>query len=207
MPLDPDLLPTIDVLRLRAQALAMVEAIVSPDWDSRYYSFNASWSADEAMASMRNGQGDEWFILFGTAGAGIKGLAHETAMARDSQLSARTRQAVPASLSSFLDEPAFNWTWMSFCYWCEVGDPRWHRVASPTVGDDGSAHLLKLLMAPASSYVEFAADYYETTLPLSDVEAIYAHRPLTQALLAAINPELSLEDVQADAKEIGYPVA
>ena len=207
MPLALDQLPDIQHLRRRCQALAMVEAIVSPEWDSRYYSFNASWSSSEQMASMRNGEGDDWFILFGPPGVGVKGRAHGTASACDPRRLASTRQCVPATLASFLEEPAFNWNEMSFCYWRETGDPCWHRVAPPTTGDDGSEDLLALLLQPASSYVEFAAWYYEAALPHAIVEAIYAHQPLTQALVTAINPGLALEDVQADAREIGFPVA
>lgn len=32
------------------QALAMLDAIVCPDWEGRYYSFNVSWGEAEAMA-------------------------------------------------------------------------------------------------------------------------------------------------------------
>jgi hypothetical protein len=35
-------LPNIPLLRDRCRALAMIEAIVSPDWESRYYSFDAA---------------------------------------------------------------------------------------------------------------------------------------------------------------------
>ena len=33
--------------------MAMLDAILSPEWDCRYYSFNAGWSPDEQMGSMR----------------------------------------------------------------------------------------------------------------------------------------------------------
>lgn len=203
MPLDPRLLPDIDALRRRAQALAMLDAIVSPEWDSRYYSFNAAWAPGEQMASMRNGCGDDWFILFDAAGAAIKGLAHETAAARDPALVARTRGVLPATLSSFRDEPAFGWHAMSYCYWRQAGEAGWHRVDVDQ--DDGSVAFLALLVAPAWGYVEYARDYYERELPPSGVEAIYAHRPLTQALVQSLDPECTLATLEADRIEIGYP--
>ena len=48
------------------QSIAMLEAIVSPEWEYRYFSFNRLWdeSKGERMASMRNGSGDEYFIVF-----------------------------------------------------------------------------------------------------------------------------------------------
>jgi hypothetical protein len=36
----------------------MLDAIVCPEWEHRYYSFNANWAADEVMGSMRDGSGD-----------------------------------------------------------------------------------------------------------------------------------------------------
>jgi hypothetical protein len=205
MPLDPHQLPDIEALRRRTQALAMLEAIVSPECDGRWYSFNAAWGPGEQMASMRNGCGDDWFILFDAAGAAIKGLAHETAAARDPQLAARARAALPATLSSFRDEPAFNWPAMSYCYWREHGEAAWHRV--DTDADDGSGEFLALLAAPASAYLDFARDDDELDLPLAGVEAIYAHQPLTSALVRSLNPARDLDALEADRIEIGYPLA
>jgi hypothetical protein len=48
-------LPSISELRRLTQSLAMLDAIICPEWNSRYYSFNCNWSAGEAMASMRKG--------------------------------------------------------------------------------------------------------------------------------------------------------
>ena len=53
------LLPDIPVLRDLCRSMAVLEAIMSPEWSSRYHSFDAGWSPGEEMASMRNGSGDE----------------------------------------------------------------------------------------------------------------------------------------------------
>jgi hypothetical protein len=44
-------LPDIASFRRLTRALAMLDAILSPEWQYRYYSFNAHWSAGEMMAS------------------------------------------------------------------------------------------------------------------------------------------------------------
>lgn len=49
----------IERIRALSRALAMLEAILSPDWEGRYYSFNSRWAPKQEMASMRNGEGDE----------------------------------------------------------------------------------------------------------------------------------------------------
>ena len=61
-------LPDIPTQRRLTQSLAVLGAILSPEWDLRYYSFS-KWAEGEMMASMRNGSGDDWFLLFGPPGA------------------------------------------------------------------------------------------------------------------------------------------
>ena len=57
----------------------MLDAII-PEWEYRYYSFNAHWGPGEVLASMRNGSGDEYYLLFSSAGAILKRFAHEAPM-------------------------------------------------------------------------------------------------------------------------------
>jgi hypothetical protein len=207
MSLDPKLLPDIPTIQRRAKALAMLDAIVCPDWEYRYYSYNAHWSPGEEMASMRNGEGDEWFLLFGLFGAGIKGLGHETPLAGDKELLSEARRIIPDSFSSFLTEPAFSWDWMSFCYWRAPQDQAWSRVAHPRSErrtlEDG-AEFLAHLCEPAAEYVAFAEWYFERTLPLPAVQAIFRSDPLTESLVHSLNPEISLNAISADAAEVGY---
>jgi hypothetical protein len=209
MQLDPKLLPDIGSLRRRSQALAMLDAIVCPEWEGRYYSFNAGWGQDEAMGSMRNGSGDDWFILFGAFGAVIKGLAHETSIAGDKVIASEVQRQVPKTFASFLAEPAFGMDRLSYCYWRALGDPSWQKVVHPdpvlSQSNDGSAEYLAPLFEPAKAYEEFAKWYYELDLPIAVIESIYRHAPLTKDLVDSLNPRISIAQVQEAAAEIGYP--
>ena len=62
------------------QSIAMLDAVLMPDWELRYYSFNAHWGPGEMMALMRNGGANHYFILFNCQGALIKGYAPDAAM-------------------------------------------------------------------------------------------------------------------------------
>src|SRR5262245_13262279 len=75
-------LPNIPELRRLTRALATLDAILSPEWQYRYYSFDSAWGKGELMASMRNGSGDHWFAIFCDAGVALHGLAHEAPMYR-----------------------------------------------------------------------------------------------------------------------------
>lgn len=209
MPLSPASLPPPEALRRRAQALAMLDAILSPEWEYRYYSFNAAWGDHEAMASMRNGSGDDWFLLFGPFGTGLKGLDHETPFAEDRRLAEEVQRVIPPAFDSFLKEPAFSMDRLSYCYWRGATDDAWHQVVHPDpawVGaEDGATDFLALLWAPAAAYRDFAAWYYELDVPLALIERIYHHDALDAALVASLNPEAVLADVESEAAEIGYP--
>jgi hypothetical protein len=209
MQLNPKSLPDLVSLRRRCQALAMLDAIVSPEWEDRYYSFNANWGEAEAMASMRNGSGDDWFILFGPFGAAIKGLDHETSIAGDEVFASEVQRQVPQAFASFLAEPAFGMDWLSYCYWRAPEDTGWQKVIHPdpvlSLSNDGSADYLALLFESAASYDEFATWYYELQLPMDAIQSIYDHVPLDESLVRSLNPEISITQVQEAAAEIGYP--
>jgi hypothetical protein len=195
-------LPSIPELRRVAQSLAMLDAILCSEWDSRYYSFNGAWGPGEEMASMRNGEGDDWFLLFDPAGAAIKGFAHE--LADGSSFARNIQHQVPADLSSFLDEPAFSMQRATFCYWRKSDDASWNKV-SGFPSDDGASDLLALLFSGPSGYKEWAEHYYEMPVALDAVIAIFSHRPLDDSLVLSLNPDADLDFIHTEAQEIAYP--
>ena len=202
--MSPELLPPIAELRRVTQSLAMLDAILSPEWAFRYYSFNSQWGDRQEMASMRNGAGDEWFLLLDSVGGAIKGFAHE--LATDPAFAQAIPSQVPKDFSSFLGEPAFSMQDATFCYWRAANAAHWSKAAG-AAGDDGSDELLALLTSGPSGYKAWADGYYEMEVPLEAVTQIYAHQPLTDAMVLALDPAADLASVYADADEIGYPCA
>lgn len=200
--MSPDLLPSIPMVRRITQSLAMLDAILCPEWEDRYYSFDSGWGPGEEMASMRNGSGDDWFLLLDSTGAALKGFAHE--LADDLSLSQNIQVQVPADFSSFLSEPAFSMQHATFCYWRKANDSSWRKVSS-SLTDDGSDEMLALLLSGPSGYKEWAEDYYEVPVSLEAVVALFSHQPLNDAVILALNPDADLDATYAEANEIGYP--
>ncbi|MNY06793.1 hypothetical protein D3C86_1395660 [compost metagenome] len=202
-------LPDIPTLKRLTQSLAMLDAMLSPEWEYRYYAFNAAWSDEAAMASMRNGSGDHWFAIFCQAGAALHGLAHEAPAFRPGTPWPGIFERLPAEFrTNLLEEPAFTTSDSTFCLWRLSHEERWTcgPVELPPGEDpDGSAELLGILAGRPEQYVEFAADYYERDLDLGDVEAIYRHQPLSDALVRRFNPDLDMASLENDIAEIGYP--
>ncbi|UKE69809.1 hypothetical protein K8O61_01600 [Xanthomonas cerealis pv. cerealis] len=181
----------------------MLDAILSPEWDCRYYSFNSSWGPGEQMASMRNGSGDDWFLLLDSAGAALKGFAHK--LADDWSLPQNIQSQVPKDFSSFLGEPAFSMQHATFCYWRKANDPSWSKV-SGALTDDGSEDMLALLVSGPSGYKEWAEDYFEISVALDAVVAMFSHQPLSDSVILVLNPEADLDFTYRQALQIGYPL-
>ncbi|WTW99993.1 hypothetical protein OG216_44530 [Streptomycetaceae bacterium NBC_01309] len=210
-------LPDIAELKNRSRALAMLDAVMSPDWESRYYSFDSHWSPQEEMASMRNGSGDDYAMVFSPAGVFARGYDHESPMDRASRPWPDLVDSVPESLVAQVTEPAFchpdGTPRMTVCFWREVHDDAWHcgDVALPTghgPDADGADRLFDVLVdGRPEAYREFAEDYYETEVDLDAVRRVYALQPLTVDLVARLNPETSLHDLADDRTQIGYPLA
>src|SRR5215213_3662254 len=120
-------LPGIDELKRTCQSIAMLDAIVMDEWDYRYYSFDAQWGDGEMLASMRNGSGDWYYILFNSAGAIIKGFAHESAMARYAVDSGQTWPGVldqiPPEFEQILNDPAWVVEETTLWIWGKHEDP------------------------------------------------------------------------------------
>jgi hypothetical protein len=180
----------------------MLDAILSPEWEYRYYSFNSQWGANAEMASMRDGSGNDWFLLFDSAGAALKGFAHE--LANGFSLPQNIQIQLPKDFSPFLCEPAFSMQNATFCYWRRVQDPSWNKVDG-NLADDGSEDMLALLISGPSGYKEWAESYYESPVSLQLVEAIFSHQPLNESIILALNSEADLDFTYAEATEIGYP--
>jgi hypothetical protein len=200
--MSPELLPSIAGTRAIAQSLAMLDAILCPEWECRYYSFNCRWAPGEEMASMRNGSGDDWFLLFDANGAALKGVAHE--LAGDDRFAQEIQRQVPREFGSFLNEAAFSMQNATYCYWRRTSDAFWTKV-SGAPADDGSNEMLSVLIRGPSGYKEWAEAYLEVPVDLTAVSEVFAHQPLTEATVHALNPETDLPFAYEQAEEIGYP--
>ena len=165
------------------------------------------------MASMRNGSGEEYFILFNSQGALIKGFSHESPMspwANDpEQVWPGVLDQVPVEFESFLKEPAFSMEATTFCIWRRVRAESWQvgKIKYPDDKDpDGSDELLTILDGDPKRYQKFAEGYYERPADLGSIKAIYEHRPLTPEIIKRLNPDVTIRRLKSDLDEIDYPL-
>jgi len=204
-------LPGVDEVKRISQSIATLDAIMMSDWEYRYFSFDAKWGEGEMLATMRNGSGDSYFILFNSFGAIIKGYGHESAMAAFTVDSGKVwpgvLDEVPPEFEAVLTDPAFAAEETSFCIWRKYTDSHWQtgKIDFPDEEFvDGSEDLLFMLDGSPNTYQQWANEYYEKTIPLDAVKEVYEHKPLTQKLVSRLNPECRIDDLESDLDEIGY---
>jgi hypothetical protein len=206
-----ELMPDIEQAKRISQSAAMLDAIICPDdWESRYFSFDSKWNKTTTMASMRDGAGDDYFMTFSSAGAILKGFDHESVMSRDEgQVWPGVLEQVPAEFSEFLKDAAFKLEDTTFCIWQLTTGSGWQRgqIEFPTEknANDGSVSLLWIFDGLPETYQKWAKEYYEVSVPIAVVRHVYAHKPLTTAIVQKLNPDVDLKDLKKDILEIGYP--
>lgn len=207
-----DALPGIKQLKQLCQSIALLDAILEPNWEFRYYSYNSKWAPDEELASMRDGSGDSYFILFNQQGVIVKGYSHESILGKYAAEHGYSYpgilEQVPSDFQNFVEEPAFSMEETSFCAWRKWSDNSWSKgdIISP-IGDDpdGSKDLLFILDGDPSTYQKWAETYYDKMISLEAIEAIYRHAPLTDGLIVQLNPTLTTLSIKEDIAEIDYP--
>ncbi|MDM5276156.1 hypothetical protein ACN9MH_21945 [Paenibacillus silvae] len=195
-------LPNIQECQRMFKAAAMLDAILMPEWQYRYYSYNAHWDVNEQMASLRDGEGDHYFALFDSRGLIVKGYDKVYASLHKDQLG-DVLTGVPEVFEAFLKEPAFMMDQTTFCIWNEAERNEW--ASSQRLADEAYA-LLHLLTGGAAYYHAWAQEYYEIELELQWVQHVFDMKPLNEELLQGLNAELELDELQEDITEIGYVV-
>lgn len=212
-------LPGIPLVRERSRSMAVLDAILSPEWEDRYFSFDSHWSPTEEMASMRDGSGNEYSIVFSPAGAYARGFDHESPMSpyrvSPPESWPGLFDTVPEPFRAYVSEPAFSDDGApraTVCFWREQADTAWRAgtVEPPPEGmkDDGSAEWLfeVLLAGRPEAYQQFAEEYYEVPVDIEAVRHVYALRPLTQTIVSLLNPEADIPSIAEDLSLARYPV-
>lgn len=202
-------LPDIEGLMRLTRSLATLDALLCPEWEFRYFSFNDQWEQGEKLALMRNGEGDDWMVLFNPAGAVLKGYAVHSAMAKQSPWPG-IFGGLPADLAGFQHEAAFSIERTTFCIWRHASDVSWRKApieAPPGEDPDGSCGLLRFLDGRPQTYKDWADEYFGVNVQLAAIERIYRGVPLNPDLVAALNPEAHYREVSDEIAEIGYPLA
>jgi hypothetical protein len=190
-------LPSPQELERICKGMAALDAMLMEEWQDRYYSFNHAWNAksEQRMASMRNGEGDEWFMVFEPSGVFFKAFWHEY----PHEDVAKIYKGLPTKLLPQLKEPAFSMEHVTF--------GGWHDGTTWTLRGNAIAPIqgeLEILTGDPEKYREYAADYFGVDLPADAIAHVLAGKKLDAKLVKRITSERTLADLKADLAEIDY---
>jgi hypothetical protein len=198
-------LPDAAALKTLCKALAALDAINSPDWEYRYYSYSADWAEGEEVMTMRDGEGDEMLILFRAEGCVINGFLHEY----DQPDKAQITRGLPAYFDDFIFGEPVNSIGTTFCLWYTPAHG-W-QIGVLENEEDGSEELLSIFDGNPETYAEWADEYYgdetdRSPIAVAAVAQVYQGATLTKELVLRIVD--ALEDwpqLAEDLQAIGYP--
>lgn len=208
-------LPTIADMRQTCKIIAVLDAILSPEWEYRYYSYNAQWDEDhqEEVASMRNGEGDEYMILFDANGAIINGFAHESEMNGWQENGKQNIwkgviDDVPQEFQNFIQTEPIPSLGTTFCIWRKHTDNAWQigKIDFPVDDYRDGSEMLSILDGKPATYHAFAEEYYELSLKLEWIEYVYSQNTITKEFVLKLNPDFTdWELLKDDLEEIDFP--
>jgi hypothetical protein len=197
MEMPPTLLPPRHLERI-CKGLAALDAMLMEEWQDRYYSFNHAWNTtlQQRMASMRNGLGDEWFMVFEPGGAFLKAFWHEYHPYEDV---AKLYEGVPAQLQPQLTEPAFAIENVTF--------GGWHDGTTWTLRGNATGPMqeqLEILSGDPEKYRAYSADYLKVDAPLDAIAHVLTGKELDADLLKRIGSTRKLTELKDGLAEIAY---
>lgn len=199
------LLPNRTALETTCKAISVLDAILSADWEFRYYSFNSKWDVNEKCLQMRNGSGDEMHILFHQDGCAINGFAHEFEPCDKEQLTAN----LPTEFNEFIYGEPVQSIGTTFCLW-STNTNEW-QTGEIYNHENNSKEMLSILDGKPQTYVDWATEYFdesfiESGLPIKTVTEIYNGTVLTRPMvLSIVRDHEDWNQLEKDLLEIGYP--
>ncbi|GAA1113465.1 hypothetical protein GCM10009630_08420 [Kribbella jejuensis] len=205
-------LPEPDVVRRVSRALAVLDLVLNEDPGTRYFEFDARWSATEEAALMRDGSGGEYSIVFSPDGVFGYGFDHESPMSpyvNEMKPWPGLLDDIPEVFYEQRDEKAFaedGTPRATVCFWRTTDDDAWRCGPVENVQADGADELFELIAdGRPEAYLTFAEDYYQVALDLEPIRYVYALMPLTEYVVTSLNRERRLSDLKDAIAEIGYP--
>ena len=201
---DLNQLPDRKTLQKICKAISVLDAIISQEWQYRYYSYNNEWASDEEFCEMRNGSGDQMLILFRQDGCIINGFSHEF----NQQDKQKLTKHLPSIFDIFIFGEPVKSVGTTFCLWT-TEQKKW-QVGQIENHEDNSEEMLSIFDGRPQTYIDWATDYFEegykeSGIPLDTVTKVYSGQTLTKEMVLSIVDELEdWEQLESDLNEIGY---
>ena len=208
-------LPDIDALRRLMQSLAVLDAILSPEWDVPVLLVQrevVEGRADGVDAERGRGRPVRPLHEGRVFHQGVRSRGGDVTPYRErpKRVWPGVLDSVPKAFAKSLSQPAFSMDDTTFCVWRLKGDRRGRAVTSEFPKGERPGRLARRCSATTTAnrttYRKHAEDYFEAEVPLKLIRACTLARTTHRGLVQAIKPEMTLADLKADLKEDRLPV-
>jgi len=184
----------IKTLRQKLKNFALADAIISPNWESRYFSYNGKWSAAEEVASLRDGCGGEWFLWLSANLAAYKCLSPEDGLMADLE-NAKTK--IPTDYDSFITDPAFSMD-RATCIWYWE-DSSWQKQG---LSVEYLIDLEAIIKWTTKDYHAWATDYYEREIDIKALDNLF-ETTFSEETALKLNSEVDMSELRKELMEMG----
>jgi hypothetical protein len=184
---------TVDEIIMKSKSLALLDLILMPEWEDRYFSFDSNWAKNEMLASMKNGEGAEYFINFSKIGAVGKVFDGEINILVEDFWA-----EIPVNYKEYLMEPAFNIKDVTFCFWMSLDSLNWNY--SPNRND--SLSLLDFIDKGYTFYHKWAEEYYDCEINFEIGKKLFDTHEFDEKTIEILNPDLNIDDIKNELDEI-----
>ncbi|MDX6740108.1 hypothetical protein [Actinocorallia sp. A-T 12471] len=204
-------IPGLEELKSRLQKLALMDALILPDWERRYFSFDMNWGSGESLATIRNGSGAEAHVLLRSSAALVLVSDHDLPSLGSSGFLPDLERRIPAELVEYLHEPAFCYGGTfaaASCSWRTSGDSGWHFATANCDHGLLPFNALGLIAGgvDVNGYVDHVVEVYEvepSAAFLRTVDHVLHGSPeMARAIIDGRYGE-RLADISQDIVEIG----
>lgn len=208
-------LPNPDTLERICRAIAALDVVLIEEPLFRTYGYQPSWMPDGRLATMDNGSGDQYQIVFVGADAVVRGFDHESDLSPwglpQGQLPDGMLDGYPDHLLALVDEPSFRTeggprTDMTFCAWWTSAVAQW---STGGLGNDGGGGWLLDLLLDGSprGYCGYAADYLELDVAPEAVAPFYEIRSASGDMISSLRPSANAATTRQELAAMGYPTS
>lgn len=185
------------------KAISVLDAILSKEWEYRYYSYNSKWGEIEEFFEMRNGQGEQLLVLFNQTGCVINGIHSEY---EDLDKNILT-EGLPKEFHEFIFGEPVATLGTNFCIWTNSFG-KWDY--NETNCEDGKRDLLTIFDNNPETYISWAEEYFEDHckeggICAKTVKKLYGGEILTETMVLSVVDDFDhWNQLKDDLTEIGY---
>jgi hypothetical protein len=199
-------LPNRETVQRTCRAVAALDAILSPEWEYRYHTYNPEWAEGEEFFEMNDGEGDQMLVLFRPEGCVINGFGLGCEEIDKELLT----DDLPPQFHEFIfGEPVAS-IGTTFCLW--TNESGGWQTSQTVASEDGSEEMLGVLDGDPQTYQVWAEGYFEPEsqpengISLEAITHVYQGQPLTREIVLRIAREVpDWNQLSQDLTEINYP--